>query len=114
MALSRFEGAPPDRPTAGRDLGTQPAALSTPSGLGFFGQDVGLLQSKTGHRAVCQAKGQRAQANGEWANANWRMVAKGSNVDHFLRKWARMAANAAIHMYQCRISLMYFVEMHPV
>ena len=84
MALSRFEGAPPDRPTAGRDLGTQPAgfsagcrALSTPSGLGFFGQDVGLLQSKTGHRAVCQAKGQRAQANGEWANANWRMVAKG-------------------------------------
>ena len=65
-------------------------------------------------RPVCQAKGQRAQANGEWANANWRMVAKGSNVDHFLRKWARMAANAAIHMYQCRISLMYFVEMHPV
>ena len=48
------------------------------------------------------------------AKCELRMVAKGSNVDHFLRKWAGMAANAAIHMYQCRISLMCFVEMHPV
>ncbi len=76
-------------------------------------ENAQLDDSRT-FQPVCQAKGQRAQANGEWANANWRMVAKGSNVDHFLRKWARMAANAAIHMHQCRISLMYFVEMHPV
>ncbi len=50
--------------------------------------------------------GESSSGPGEWANANWRMPANGSNLVHFFREWWRMVANAAIHLYEWRATMM--------
>ena len=66
---------------------TQIATFSTQRNF-----DVLIRSTLTETSSVCQAKGHQAQAKGEWANANWRMPANGSNLVHFFREWWRMAA----------------------